>query len=221
MKITLVSSALLILVAIAGCRIRHPTGGCPYEDREISRQFMTPWDTVLENDLAQLLGPYPGTLIWLDGNDVITVPKAGQEIQVEAEIEIDLSSSRIREYEKTPEQSVCEANRVLVDATITFTRLSDGEVEFERPFTIFRDDDASTQYFGQADTMDLDKLEEIGGGLVPLQDLEIEGISNSIVWSEEGVSLVRAEFTYGGQTIDSPTTGHGVFKTFARFMQQN
>jgi len=218
MKITLVSSALLILVATAGCRIRHPNGGCPYEDLEVSPQFVTPWDTVLEDDLAQLVGPYPGTLIWLDGDDVITVPKAGQQIEVEAEIEIDLSSSRVREYEKTPEQSVCEPNLVLIDATITFTRLSDGEVEFERPFMIVRDDDASTQYYGEAETVEID---DVVPGLVPLQDLEVEAITTSMVWGEEGTSLLLAEFTYDGQTIDSPTTGHGVFKTFARFVQQN
>jgi len=218
MKITLARSALITLVATAGCRARNPIGGCPYDDVQVSPQFMTPWDTVLEDDLAQLVGPYPGTLRWLDGNDVITVPKAGQEIEVEAEIEIDLSGSRIREYEKTPEQSFCEANRVLVDATITFTRLSDGEVEFERPVTIFRDAGGTAQYYGENETMEID---EVVPGLVPLQDLEVEAVSTGLWWGEEGASLLLAEFKYGGQTIDSPTTGHGVFKTFARFLPQD
>jgi len=218
MKITLALGVLITLVAAAGCQIRQPIGGCPYADVELSPQFVTPWDTVLEDDLTQLGGPYPGTLRWLDGDDVITVPKAGQEIEVEAEIEIDLSTARIREYEKTPEQIACESNRVFVDATIRFTRLSDGEVEFERPVTVFRDAEGSPQYYGENETMEID---EVVPGLVPLQDLEVEAVSTGLWWGEEGASLLLAEFKYGGQTIDSPTTGHGVFKTFARFLPQD
>ncbi len=204
------SLALLPLV-VGGCQ-RGPNGGCPFEDLEASVDFITPWDTVLGQDIAQLAGPYHGTLTWGDGEDVITVPGAGQELEVEATIELDPTTARMRVYESTRDHPYCEVDYLFVEATVTFVRLDDGEVELIAPFTVVRDTDASTQYYGDADIM---PISDFLPGLVPLQELEREGISASIRWNPEA-TLFRAEYRYYGQSF-TPSTGSGVSKTIVRF----
>ena len=123
MKRLCVLSALVMLT-LGGCKIRHPFGGCPYNEVELLPQFMTPWGTVLEQDITALAGPYLGTLTWLDGDDVITVAKAGQAFEVEAMIDIDLSTARMHEYTREPRQEgPCEPNRLYVDATAILAEL--------------------------------------------------------------------------------------------------
>jgi hypothetical protein len=212
MSISRIASTLLLL-ALGGCKIRQPIGGCLFEEMELSPESMTPWDTVAEHDMEQLVGPYQGTLTWYDGDDVITVPKAGQAVEVEAEVELDLSTIRIREYIKDPERTAaCESDELLVNATMTFVRLDDGEIELTVPFTAFREAEPS-QYFGEAETM---PVSDFTPGLAPMMELDVEAVTTMVWWGPEGSSLL-AEFSYGGQTNDSPSTGHGSFKRIAEF----
>jgi hypothetical protein len=211
MKPSLASSTL-ILFAIGGCAIRHPVGGCPYEDVNVSPQEMTPWGTVLEQDMAQLVGPYRGRLSWFDGDDVITVPKAGQAIEVDAEIEIEPTTSRVREYESTKDQPACEVDYLLMDATVTFVRPDDGQAELAVPIEVIRYVD-SMHYIGSAETT---PVSEFVPGLAPMEDLDVEFITTMMWWRPAGTALL-AEFEYTGQTVDSSSTGHGRFKDIAEF----
>src|SRR5690606_15054670 len=102
------AASAVLLLALVGCKIRNPVGGCPYNEVEVPPQFVTPWDTVLEDDVEDLTGPFPGTLTWLDGDDVITVPKAGQAIEVEAEVEVDLATARMHEFIMGDRVAACE-----------------------------------------------------------------------------------------------------------------
>lgn len=201
----------LLAFAVGGCR-REPWGGCPFEDLEASADFITPWDTVLGQDMAQLAGPYHGTLTWGDGGDVITVPKAGQELEVEATIEIDPTTARMRVYESTREQPYCETDYLSAEATLTFVRLDDGEVELIAPFTLYRDTDASTQYNG---VTDITPISELFPELVPLQEFEREKISALLWWNPEATRF-RAEYLYLGESTTA-STGSGVSKTIVAF----
>jgi hypothetical protein len=205
---------LLVLLpfVVGGCR-REPWGGCPYEDLEASADFITPWDTVFGEDMAQLAGPYHGTLTWGDGEDVITVPKAGQELEVEATIEIDPTTARMRVYESTREQPYCETDYLFAEAAITFVRLDDGEVELIAPFTVDRNTDASTQYGGDAN---ITPVSDFIPDLIPLQNFDREWISAQIWWNPEATRF-RAEYSYLSQSTDSPSTGSGVSKDVVRF----
>jgi hypothetical protein len=205
---------LLVLLpfVVGGCR-REPWGGCPYEDLEASADFITPWDTVFGEDMAQLAGPYHGTLSWGDGEDVITVPKAGQELEVEATIEIDPTTARMRVYESTREQPYCETDYLFAEAAITFVRLDDGEVELIAPFTVDRNTDASTQYGGDAN---ITPVSDFIPDLIPLQNFDREWISAQIWWNPEATRF-RAEYSYLSQSTDSPSTGSGVSKDVVRF----
>jgi hypothetical protein len=206
----------LLAFAVGGCR-REPWGGCPFEDLELSMDFVTPWDTVLGQDMAKLAGPYYGTLTWGDGEDVIMVPKAGQELEVEATVEIDPTTARMRIYESTKDHPYCETDYLTMEATVTFVRLDDGEVELVAPFTIYRDIVASYQYDGDADDT---PISEIFPDLIPLQEFQKEEISASIWWNPEA-TLFRAEYSYLGEsTIPStgPTTiSSGVSESIVRF----
>jgi hypothetical protein len=162
--------------------------------------------------MAQLAGPYHGTLTWGDGEDVITVPKAGQELEVEATIEIDPTTARMRVYESTRAQPYCETDYLSAEAAITFVRLDDGEVELIAPFTLYRDTDASTQYDGDAD---ITPISEFLPDLVPLQEHQQEGISASVWWNPEA-TLFRTEYRYYGES-STPSTGSVVFKTIVKF----
>jgi hypothetical protein len=210
---------LLVLLpfVVGGCR-REPWGGCPYEDLEASTDFITPWDTVFGEDMAQLAGPYYGTLTWEDGGDVITVPKAGQELEVEATIELDPTTARMRVYESTREQPYCETDYLFVEARVTFVRLDDGEVELVTPFTVVRETGASTQYYGDAD---FTPISEFLPDLVPLQEFQREKISASMWWNPEA-SIFRTEYDYSGESRTSgdshtPSTGTGVSSSIVKF----
>jgi hypothetical protein len=201
----------LIPFVVGGCP-REPWGGCPYEEMEVSSDFMTPWDTIWGQDMAQLVGPYRGTLIWGDGEDVITVPKAGQELEVEATIQFDPTTATMRVHESTKDHPYCEVDHLSVEATVTFVRLDDGEVELIAPFTVVRDTDASTQYYGDAD---ITPISEFLPDLVPLQEFEREEITASVWWNPEA-TLFRTEYKYLGQSFTA-STGSGVSKTIVKF----
>lgn len=207
----------LLPLAVGGCLRREPWGGCPFEDLEASVDFITPWDTLWGQDMAQLAGPYHGTLTWGDGEDVITVPKAGQELEVEATIEIDPTTARMRVYESTREYPYCDVDYLFAEATVTFVRLDDGEVELIAPFTVDRDTDASTQYGGEAD---ITPVSELFPDVIPLQEFQKEEISASIWWNPEA-TLFRAEYRYLGQSVttssDTTSIGSGVSKSIVRF----
>jgi hypothetical protein len=212
MKLLHALSAANVLLALAGCRNRNPVGGCPYDEVEVSPQDVTPWDTVLEEDMAALVGPYPGTFTWLDGDDVITVPKAGQEIEVEAQVEVDLSTARMHEYIRAPDsKSACESDRLFVDAEVSFARLDDGKVELAVPVTIYRDL-VLQQYYAESET----PVEDFAPDLVPMEEHEVEAVFARMRWAYDTGNL-HAELEYRGQTNDSPTTGHGSFKKVALF----
>ncbi|MCX4239354.1 hypothetical protein [Paraliomyxa miuraensis] len=203
----------MLLLALVGCKIRNPVGGCPYEEVEVSPQFVTPWDTILEEDMEALTGPFPGTLSWLDGDDVITVPKASQTVEVEANVEIELASARMHEYIKDPERpGPCEPDRLHVDAVVSFVRLDDGGVELVVPVTVFRDDTFG-QYYGEAE---ITPIEDFAPGLVPMEEHDVEAIFAWMRWAYDTGNL-HADFEYRGQTNDSPTTGHGSFRAVAEF----
>lgn len=207
------AASVLLLLALAGCRNRTPFGGCPYDEVEVSPQLVTPWDTILEEDMAALTGPFPGTLAWLDGEDVIMVPKAGQEIEVEAQVEVDLSTARMYEYIKAPDRkAACESDRLLVDAKVSFVRLDDGEIELVVPVTVYRDR-VLGQYYGEAE---IAPIEDFAPALIPLEDHEFEAIFASLRWAYDTGNL-HAELEYRGQTNDSPSTGHGSFRNIAKF----
>ncbi len=207
------AASAVLLLALVGCKIRHPVGGCPYEEVEVSPQFVTPWDTVLEEDLAALTGPFPGTFTWLDGDDVITVPKTGQAIEVEAEVEVDISTARMHEYIKDPERpGPCEPDLLIVDAELSFVRFDDGEVELAVPIEVHRRVGGS-QYRGEAE---LTPIEDFAPGLVPMEEHEVEAIVARMRWAYDTGNL-HAELEYRGQTNDSPSTGHGSFKKVAMF----
>jgi hypothetical protein len=207
------TASVVVLFALVGCKIRYPVGGCPYNEVELSPQFVTPWDTILEKDMEALAGPFQGTLVWLDGDDVITVAKAGQILEVEAYVEIDLSTAKMYEYIKAPERKgACEPNRLFVDAELSFVRLDDGEVELTLPIEVYRDPPPS-QYYGEAD---ITPIEDFAPGLVPMEDHDAEAIFARMRWAYDTGNL-HAEFEYRGQTNDSPTTGHGSFRNVAVF----
>jgi hypothetical protein len=207
------AASAVLLLGLVGCKIRNPVGGCPYREVEVSPQFVTPWDTILAEDMEALAGPFQGTLAWLDGDDVITVAKAGQILEVEAHVEIDLSTATMHEYIKDPERpGPCEPNLLLVDAVVSFVRLDDGEVELAVPVTVIRDDTFG-QYFGEAE---ITPIEDFAPGLVPMEVYDAEAIFASMRWAYDTGDL-HAELEYRGQTNDSPTTGHGSFKKVAMF----
>jgi len=213
MKRLYVLSSLLLLT-LGGCPIRYPFGGCPYNEVALTPQFMTPWGTVLEQDLEALSGPHLGTLTWLDGDDVITVPKAGQAFEVEAVVDIDLSTARMHEYTRNPRpEAACELDRLFVDATVSFLRVDDGEVEFSVPFTIYRDT-ALSYYHGEAEIMPVD---DFAPGLEPATDHDVEAILAELSWEGPGTPF-HAEFIYVGQTHDSSTTGFVNRRPIAEFV---
>lgn len=211
MKLLHATSAL-VLLALVGCKVRVPVGGCPYDEVEVSPQFVTPWDTVLEEDMAALPGPFPGTFAWLDGDDVITVPKSGQVIEVEAEVEIDISTARMHEYIMGDREAACEADRLFVDAELSFLRLDNGEMELVVPITIYRDRGLGL-YFAEAET----PVEDFAPDLVPTEQHDSQAIFTRARWAYDTGDL-HADFTYSGQTTDSPSTGHGSFKRVAEFI---
>lgn len=210
----LCAASLLLLLAPYGCKYRIPVGGCPYDEVELSPQFVTPWGTALEEDMAALTGPFPGTLAWLDGDDVIMVPKAGEVIDVEAEVEVDLSTARMYEYIMGDRKAACEADRLFVEAEVSFVRLDDGELELTLPVTVYRDH-VLGQYYADAET----PIEDFAPGLVPVEEHESQAIFTDMRWAYDTGDL-HAEFTYSGQTTDSPSTGHGSFKRIAEFVPE-
>lgn len=214
MNLRLLVPSALLLLALGGCLpIRQPVGGCPYDEVELSPQSRTPWGTVLEQDMETLTGPFLGTFTWLDGDDVITVPKAGQAIAVEAAVEIDLSTARMLEYIMDPGREVgCEDDRFLVDATISFVRVEDGGVELTVPVSLHRRR-PDVQYFGSADIM---PVAGFAPGLAPITEHEMQGIFVDVRWRGEDRKL-SVELRYAGQTNLSETTASGNFKTFATF----
>lgn len=206
------AASAVLLLALVGCKIRNPVGGCPYNEVEVPPQFVTPWDTVLEDDVEDLTGPFPGTLTWLDGDDVITVPKAGQAIEVEAEVEVDLATARMHEFIMGDRVAACEPDRLFVDAQLSFIRLDDGEVELTVPIEVNRRVDGS-QYRAEAE---ISPIEDFAPGLVPMEDYDAEAIFVRMRWAYDTGNL-HADFEYRGQTNDSPTTGHGSFRAVAEF----
>lgn len=210
MKRQRILSALLAC-SLGGCPDRTPKNGCPWEEMEVPPDVATPWGTVLEEDLPQLAGPFLGTLTWFDGGDVITVPKAGEVIEVEATLEFDLTTTRRYTRPPGPHYS-CAPERLLVDATLSFVRVDDGEVELSVPVTVYRDD-WILAFRGEAMIM---PVTDVAEGLAPSYDHDVEGVSVNLNWRGPDGDLT-AEFIYSGQTKDSATTGHGNFKTIAEF----
>ncbi|MCX4247413.1 hypothetical protein [Paraliomyxa miuraensis] len=198
---------------VGGCH-RDPGGPCAYEDVEISPQSFLPWGTTLEQDMAWLAEPRRGVLAWWDGEDVVMVPRAGQELPVDAIAEIDPTTARIREFERLRGSRVCESDTLLVEARVSFVRLDDGEVELSTPVTISREGDDS-RYYGES--IDL-AIMDLDPGLVPLMSFQTEEIWTSMVWSEDG--MFSAEYDYYGSSTDSTdstSTGHGTSKLVAEF----
>lgn len=211
MKRQRIFSVLLLLCSLAGCPDRTPKNGCPWEETEVPPDVTTPWGTVFEDDLPALAGPFLGTLTWFDGSDVITVPKAGEVIEVEAVLEFDLSTTRKYTRPPGPHYS-CAPERLLVDAVLSFMRVDDGEVELSVPVTVYRDD-WTHEFDGEAEVMPVTDFTE---GLDPLYDHDVEAVFVDLNWRGPDGDLT-AEFVYSGQTKDSATTGNGNFKTIAEF----
>ena len=206
---------LLVLVLpsiIGGCRSREPIGGCPYEDIELSPDSVTPWETTIEQDMAQLMGPFLGTFRWHDGEEVITVPKAGQEIEAEAVVEFDPVTARMRRYESTEQTPVCETDYLFMEATVSFVRLDDGGVELVTPITLRRRN-GRVPYIGEAE---ITPIEAFDPELAPHMDFQIEEIWVRMEWSENG--MFSAEYDYFGASDDTASAGHGVSKLVAEFV---
>jgi hypothetical protein len=191
--------SMLLLTVLGGCLYREPFGGCPYEDVVISPDFATPWGTTLEQDTAQLVGSYRGT-----------IPKAGEEFSVEAIVEIDPTTARMRVYQSTEDTPFCESDYLWMEATISFVRQVDREVELRTTVTI-KHRTGSSVYRSDHQSM---PVSEIDPDLVPLQNFDSQGISTSMRWWEGDFS---AEYLYSGESSDSPGTGYGVSKVVAEF----
>lgn len=207
----LVVGLLAPLLAV-GCKTREPWGGCAFDEVEIASDFMTPWGTMLEDDLVQLMGPHEGTLAWRDGEDVVVVPRAGEDVPVEAVVDVDRGSARMRVYQGGGDMRVCESDVLLVEGVVSFMRIDDGEVELATPVTFTREEDWS-RYIAEVDAI---PVAEFVPGLEPLQEFPTEHVTARIEWGESvGFS---AEYDYFGQRSDSPGTGAGVSQLIAEFV---
>jgi hypothetical protein len=194
--------SVFLLCSLGGCPDRTPQNGCPWEETEVPPDAATPWGTVFEDDLSALAGPFLGTLTWFDGSDVITVPKAGQVIEVEAVLEFDLSTTRKYTRPPGPDYS-CAPEQLRVDAELLFQRVDDGEIELSVPVTVDRDS-WEKEFRGEAMIM---PVTDVAEGLDPMVEHDVEGVHVLVNWRAPDGDLT-AEFVYGGQTTDSPTTGH-------------
>jgi len=202
---------LAVSLVLGGCQIREPWGGCPYEEVEVSSDFVTPWGSTLEHDFTELRGPHLGTLSWRDGEDVITVPRAGDEVPVEAIVEVDSTSARMRVYESTEDTPSCESDTLSVEATVSFMRQEDGEIELSTPVTFMREDEWS-RYIGEAEIVPVTAL---APGLVPQQEFQNERITVRMEWREG--AWFSATYDYSGERSGTPGTGAGVSQLVAEF----
>jgi hypothetical protein len=204
--------SMLLPTVLGGCRYREPWGGCPHEDVVISPDFITPWGTTLEQDTAQLVGSYRGTFAWGEGENIITIPKAGEEFSADAIVEIDPTTARMRVYHSTEDTPVCESNYLWMEATVSFVRLEDEEVELRTTATIKHTTGSSVYISNREQSM---PASELNAGLVPLQDFDTQGISTWMWWGWE--DDFAAEYRYRGESSNSPGTGYGVSKVVAEF----
>lgn len=209
----LLGSSLVILVISAGCiRARNPVGGCPYQEVSLSEQDSTPWGSAVRDDLEQLEGPYPGTLEWLDGDDAIEVPKAGEAIDVEVAFAFESSSVVLREYiHEGGRVAACEPDEVLIGAEVSFVRSTDGEIELRFPLEVRRTTD-SPQYFGEAF---VSPPASLSAGLEPVTDFDSQAVIGRLWWDPDGADL-QAILTYAGQT-ESGQSGQGAIRDIATF----
>lgn len=202
------AGSVAVLLACTGCSsARNPVGGCPHEDVSLSEQDATPWGSAVGDDLEQLEGPYRGQLEWLDGDDVIEVPKAGESIEVEVTFALDPSSVVLREFIKEGDRvAACEPDEVLVDAEVAFVRADDGAVELEFPLEIRRTIE-SQQYFGEAT---ISPPSSLTPGLEPYSEFETQAVVARFWWDPDG-ARVQATLRYSGQS-SSGQSGQGAFR---------
>jgi len=201
----------IVPIVLGGCPQREPIGGCASDDITIDPDDATAWGTVLADDLERLGTPHRGTLTWHDGEDVLMVPKAGQALPVDAIAEIDPATARVQTHHSTEQTPVCEPDALLVDATVTFVRVDDGGVELSTPITLVQRE-GSSRYSG---TAQLEPLDALDPGLVPLEPPEVDTISVQMTWGTD--DTFTAEYDATGSSSDSPSTGQGVSQLVVDF----
>ncbi|MBZ5712917.1 hypothetical protein [Nannocystis pusilla] len=129
-------------------------------------------------------------------------------------LDFDLSTTRRYKYTRPPKfkWDYCGPDRILIDAMLSFVRVEDGEVELEVPVTVYRDD-TTDEFRGEAMITSVDDFVE---GLHAKHEHDTEALSIHLDWRDPDGDLF-VDFFYGGQTTDSPTTGHGNFEMIAEF----
>ncbi|NVB36345.1 hypothetical protein G6O69_00785 [Pseudenhygromyxa sp. WMMC2535] len=210
------SRALVALAALAMMRTcpseQEP---CQYEDSPLSADDLTPWGSVVGEELAQLVGPYEGTWYWKESHEYVEIVDGGQAVPASATLELDLESIRLHEY-VAGRGVACAPTGVEVEGVLTF-RDAEEQVLLRAPLTVFRGENL---YY--ADEMLRSPVEDYTSKVIPSPEIESQldssGLSVVVDWGPEGESLY-ADLVYGGVEMLTDGSGWGPSVYVAEFIQ--
>ncbi|NVB36587.1 hypothetical protein G6O69_02000 [Pseudenhygromyxa sp. WMMC2535] len=191
-------ASIFIVLLSSGCGFNRTQEGlepCRYEATPLSAEDLAPWETVLADDFAELVGPYEGTWTWAENDESVTLADAGQVLAARATLSVDLDS--VRSVEQVGDRWGCKPMWIEVDGTLSFVEASDSEpLILSIPVTLTRSED-SAQYIALPE---IDPIEEHTDKIIPHPEpeLDVEGLAGRAIWGQEGEGFY-AEFRYGGQ----------------------
>ncbi len=209
LRISGLAMCMALLWRGEGCGC-HEYGPCEYEEIPVTADTLTPWDTRVGDDMAQLLGPYEGTWQWSEDHSALDFDRGGLAIPATATLVLDPTTYRFIEPILTG-HTVCGGETVAADGRMTFTD-EQGEVIVAFDLTVGQEIGYPAYL---ADFM-IQPVEAFSTEVHTLRDYDVDGILINVYWSVGGSEL-QVEVIYGGQTELTPESGIGTHAAVATF----
>jgi hypothetical protein len=206
------SMALFLRETGCGCS-EQEYGPCEYEEVPVTADAVTPWDTRVGDDLAQLLGPYEGIWRWEEDHAALDFDRGGAEIPATATLVLDPDTYRFVNPIYTG-HTVCSPESVAADGTMTFTD-EQGEVITSFDLTVMREIGLPV-YLSD---LTIQPVEAFSHEVHTLREYDVEGIHITVYWNEDGSEL-RVGIEYGAQSELTPASGTGTYAEVAEFTMQ-
>jgi hypothetical protein len=214
------TNTVMLAMLLAACGDDGPGGQldggepCRYEERPLAATDVTPWGTVLAEDIALLEIPQPGTWRWAASAEGLTLQNAGLELAATARFVHDADDLRLREHVGGGDGVACETTTVVIGGTLTFSSDEDGSTIVSVPIRAEQMVTAGEQYAAAPSYEPISNFSDA----IEATDTNFETmlILGGINWTDQ--NQLYADFHYFTQRLDDGgSSGSGIWALVASF----
>jgi hypothetical protein len=162
-------------------------------------------------EIAALKGPFAGTWRWHSSRDELTIDEGGVEVSAQAAFVPDLGTLREREHVGGGgEREYCGETGIRVNGRLVVTD-EQGAMIVDLPILVERKHGPDPEFFA---VPFYSPISDFSTRLRENFEYDRSGVAGLVQWLEGGI---RAEFTFGAESILTPQSGAGVFFEVAEF----